>query len=147
MTELEAVRDILCSKSCTCVVKKEDVLKTSRERGIQPVLQWLEEDTDALKNGVVCDKVVGKAAALLFVYGGIRKIHAGVISSPAWSVLKEHGIFCTYDKMVSRIWNRDHTGLCPMESRALDMEDPDEAYRVFRKLVLGKEDDICNTEH
>ena len=140
MTELEAARDLLRGRNCTCVVMKPDQTLTSRERGIRPVLEWLEEDRNAVRGGVVCDKVVGKAAALLFVYGGIRKIHAGVVSSPALAVFEEYGILCTFDWLASRIQNREHTGLCPMESRALELTDPEEAYRVFLKIVLQKED-------
>ena len=42
MTELEAARDLLRGRNCTCVVMKPDQTLTSRERGIRPVLEWLE---------------------------------------------------------------------------------------------------------
>lgn len=139
MTEAERLEAILNREGFTCVVSKNGRILTSYDRGIRPVLQWIENDIDAVRGAVVCDKVVGKAAALLFVYGGIGEILAGVVSVPALEVFKAHGIVCVYRKLVSRIQNRDQTGLCPMEERAIDLTEPEEAYTLFSQIVKKTE--------
>ncbi len=107
-------------------------VRTLNERGIKPLLVLLAEASAPLCGATVADKVVGKAAAFLFVCGKIKALHAGVISAPAMQVLKKYDIPFTYDIVTEKILNRDKTGFCPMETKVWDIETPEEAYKVLR---------------
>ena len=123
-------------KKHTCVVRTADgVLLTSDEHGILPPLRWLREDPGLLRGADVADRVIGKAAALLFACGGVRSIWATRISEAARDFLRATGIAFEYGELVPAILNRDGTGLCPMEQRAMGMEEPEEAFRVFGGMV------------
>lgn len=128
-------KEILHNKQCTCVVLVQETCLTSNKSGIRPVLDWLRADNTALRGGTAADKVVGKAAAMLFVYGGVTAVWAEIISEPAYAFLQQHGVAVTYGKLVAAIHNREGTGLCPMEQHALRMEAAGEAYRFFDALL------------
>jgi len=120
----------------TCVVRTaQGEILTSDERGIRPALQWLREDRDILRGAEVADKVVGKAAALLFAFGGVRYLWAECMSDAAIAFLEQRGISFEYERRTERIMNRDETGLCPMESRAMPVDDPAEAFALFDGII------------
>ena len=96
-------------------------------------MQWLKEGVD-MQGAYVADKVVGKAAAYLYVLLGVRKVYAAVISRPALDVLERYNIGIVYDMLVPAIRNRTDTGFCPMETAVLDIDDANEAYRVLNNL-------------
>ena len=108
---------------------------TSDEHGILPPLRWLRENPDLLRGADVADKVIGRAAALLFAHGGVRSIWAARMSEAARDFLRAAGIVFEYDELVPAILNRDGTDLCPMEQRALGLAEPGEAFRLFDSLI------------
>ncbi len=107
----------------TCHVIKEHEIYTSHHRGVKPLLDWLDEGTD-LRGGIAADKVIGKAAAFLYVLLGVAYVYAGVISKPALDVFEKYGIECEYDTLVDAIENRTKTGFCPMERAVWDVKEP-----------------------
>lgn len=85
----------------------------------------------SLAGAFVADKIVGKAAALLFARGGVIEVYAEVISEPALEVLKKRRILCIYEKIVPYILNKGNTAICPMENAVLHLEDPEAAYETL----------------
>ena len=88
-----------------------------------------------LKGFSAADKVVGKAAAILYVLLKVEAVYAPVMSEGAISVLAENGISAFYDKKVSRIINRTGDGLCPMEQAVSDVTDPEEGLKKIRERL------------
>lgn len=99
--------------------------------GIAPVLSLIKNTPETLKGASVADKVIGKAAAMLMVYGGVSEIYADVVSEHALPVLERSGITLQYDKVVPYIINRAGTGMCPMEKKVLLIDDPEECFKVL----------------
>ena len=130
---LEQAKTLLIEQQLTCVVLCETHTYTSTQRGIAPLMQWLKEGVD-MQGAYVADKVVGKAAAYLYVLLGVREVYAAVISRPALDVLQRYNIGIVYDMLVPAIRNRTDTGFCPMETTVLDIDDANEAYRVLNNL-------------
>ena len=135
-TDLDAARIILCEKSATCVFKKDNDEIVLFERGIKPLINLIDSGK-SFKGYSVADKVVGKAAALLYCKIGISEIYAGVISRIAGKVLEQAGISVVYGELTDRIINRNGTGFCPMESAVVDIDDTDEAETVLRQHVAA----------
>jgi len=120
----------------TCVLRTADgTLLTSDAHGILPPLRWLREDPGLLRGADVADRVIGKAAALLFAHGGVRSIWAARMSEAARDFLQTTGIVFDCGELVPAILNRDGTGLCPMEQRAMGIDEPGEAFKVFDGLI------------
>lgn len=126
--------EILKQGTYTCVACRGDTVLTATERGVRPLTNWLREGAD-LRGFAAADKVVGKAAAFLYVLLGIESLYAGVISRCALQVLEQEKISVRYDTLVPNIINRRGDGICPFEAAVLETEDPKEAKAiVFEKI-------------
>lgn len=131
---LKKAKEILAEGKDTCVLVKDDIVLTSRVRGVQPFLDWMADGTD-LSGFSAADRAVGKAAAFLHVLSGIKEVYAPVISRPAAGVLRRYGIKAIYDLEVDAISNRTKTGTCPMELAVSGIEEPEEALAAVRKRL------------
>ncbi|MBU5677155.1 DUF1893 domain-containing protein [Alkaliphilus sp. MSJ-5] len=119
----------------SCVLVKDgNIIMTSYDKGIKPLLTKLIEDEKFLENAVLADKVIGKAAALLSIFGGIKSVYAHVISDCAKMILEKNGIDVEYNRIVPYIMNKDGTDKCLMEKLIDDIEDPAEAFTVFKNF-------------
>lgn len=132
--EKNTVCSALEKQQATCAVLKNGNLFFSKEHGIKPLLNWLEEP-DFFRDATVADRIIGRAAALLLTYGGIRELYAQVISEHAARALEEHHIPFSYGKKVPYIINRTNTGMCPMEQKVLQISDPADAYQILKATI------------
>ena len=120
----------------SCVVRRANgVILTSDEQGIRPPLLWIREDLGILRGAEVADKVIGKAAALLFAYGGVKSVWAAYMSEAARDFLRAAGIAFDYGELVPVILNREGTGMCPMEQKVIEIDDPARAFALFDGLI------------
>lgn len=115
----------------TCVLCKDNTIYTSTERGVKPLIEWLDGNID-LKGFSAADKVIGKAAAFLYVLLGVKEVYARVISEAAIQIFSENGIAYQYDEFAKNIINRTKTGVCPMEQTVEKISSPDEALTAVR---------------
>ena len=134
MTDLEIARSHLDSGNYTCVVCKDDVLYFATDRGVKPLLNWLDSGLD-LRGFSAADKVVGRATAFLYCLLGVREVYAGVMSRPAAQVLEANGITAQWGKLAEGIINRRGTGPCPFEAAVLDIQDPNEALAAIHRKM------------
>mgnify|MGYP003440610066 FL=1 len=136
---INELKEILLKENHTIVIYKNDAsVFISKDRGIVPLMKLLQEDKSQLIDSIVVDKVIGKAAALLMVFAGVKEVFTPTISSPAVEVFKNHDIKITFDSEVDRIINRKGDGLCPMETLCLDIDNPEEAFlRILRFQEIG----------
>lgn len=122
----------------TCVVKRPGAAaQISREKGIRPLLLWLAEDGKALRGAVIADRIVGRAAAFLAVYGGVQGVYGEVMSEGAMSILEGAGIVYSNKTVTEKIINRKGDGPCPMEQAVAGITDPARAAAILRTKVLG----------
>ncbi len=121
----------------TCVLCKGAIVYTDTKRGIAPMLSFLESGT-VLDGFSAADRVVGKAAAFLFVLAGVKEVYAKVMARRAVDVFEAHGILYSYDILTDHIINRSKTDLCPMEKAVAEVSDPRSAFsavkETFRQL-------------
>lgn len=142
MIALDKVKEILCTEQATCVINFNENVYISHERGVKPLLKLIDEKCD-VNGGAAADKVVGKAAAMLYVLLGVEELYALVISELAIEALEKYGVAVSYEKRVPMIRNRTDTGFCPMEQATKDIDTPNEALLVIRAKLqelqnLGK---------
>lgn len=131
MTDLELA--VSCLQGHTLALCKNGEVLTSDLRGVGPMVDFLLKGFD-LTGYSAADRVVGKAAALLFVKARVQAVFAQTISEPAEAVLHAHGVKLLYENRTARILNRAGTGFCPMESVVADEEDAECAF----SLILQK---------
>lgn len=135
MQLLEIAKKELAEPDITCVIIKGEKIIRSKEHGIRPLLRLLRESPESLQGAFVADKIVGKAAAMLMIYGKISGVYAAVISRPAVSVFTEYAVPFRFDQKEDFIQNRDRSGMCPMESKTMSCSTPEEAYRIFSEII------------
>lgn len=112
----------------------------SKKRGVEPLLYHIEQKTD-LRGFFCADKVVGKAAAYLYVLLGVREIYCLTMSLGAREVLERYGIQYTAESTVPYIINRNNDGPCPMESAVANALDPENALALIQKRLLELKSD------
>lgn len=127
-------RSVLESGDYTCVLCHGDAVLTATERGVKPLLNWLENGQD-LKGWSAADRVVGRATAFLYCLLDVKEVYARVMSHPAAEVLKAGGIIAEAGQLVDGIINRRGTGPCPFEAAVLDIQDPSEALNAIRRKM------------
>ena len=117
--------DILHNEGLTLVIKSADGnLHRFTQRGVKDLVSLVSERPEVLQGAIIADKAVGKAAAACMVVGGVRQVHADVMSEPALAMLRNHGVDAQYSQLVDHIINRTGTDWCPMERLSRDEDDP-----------------------
>ena len=108
-----------------------ETVYTATERGVKPLVDWILKNQE-VSGFSAADKVVGKAAALLYVRMEVAAVYAKVMSRAAAETLQRYDIAATYDVMAEAVRNRAGTGLCPMEQTVMNIEEPNAALDAIR---------------
>ena len=119
----------------SCVIRKGDDTRTYHQRGVADLWQLCQSEEHFLRGAHIADKVIGKGAAALMIYGGACKVYADVISHPALALLQEHGIEVSYREVTDRIVNRRGDGLCPVETLCVDLNTIDEMVEAISNFI------------
>lgn len=134
MTNLENAKKLLKNGGYTCVLYKDGTLYTSTERGVAPMLEFIDSGTN-LRGFSAADKVIGKAAAMLFCHAEVAEVYADVMSKAAADFLSERNIPFSYGELTDKIINRRGDGICPMEQVTADINDTDKAIAAIKRRL------------
>lgn len=132
--DLTKACSLLDTGDYTCVVCRGDACHTATERGVKPLLNWVNSGRN-LKGFSAADRVVGRATAFLYVLLGVKEVYAKVMSRPAAEVLTANAIGVSAGTLVDGIINRKGTGPCPFEAAVIAITDPQEALEAIRKKM------------
>lgn len=140
-TNLLKARELLESGNYTCVVCRDVLVYATKERGVAPLLHWLDSGIN-MAGFSAADRVVGRGAAFLYCLLGVKEVHARVMSHPATQVLDACGIGFSADTFTEGIINRAGTGPCPFEAAVMDIQDAETALNAIRakrrQMLKGK---------
>lgn len=106
------------------LVVYSDTVYTFNNRGVSDLYAILQNTPDILKGAAVADKVVGKGAAAMMLLGGVRQLHADIISEPALKLFDTSSVIVTFDRKVPYIINRKGDGMCPVETLCMSADTP-----------------------
>ena len=132
--DLKRATELLTSGEYTCVFVNRDQTITSTERGVAPLLKLVESGKN-LKGFCAADKVVGRAAAFLYVLLTPEKLFAQSLSESAKAVLEQNGIPVCYNTLTQGIINRKGDGPCPMEQATKHATTPTQALFAIRSTL------------
>lgn len=137
----EQMEQILHHGQSIALIKNHNVIFTDRSRGVMPLLKLLDQQPELLRDALVVDKIIGKAAAMLLTLGGVKEIHTYMLSRNGRAFLERHHIPVTAQCDIDMIQNRQKDGICPFEKSVLDTEDLEEAHArlkaTARRLMAG----------
>lgn len=128
-TEVQ-MRNFLAVQSL--VVEKGSDIHFYEGKGIKPVIRYLEHNN--FRKAYVGDRCIGKASALLLVYGNAKRVYTPLISKSAIKVFEDHKVKYSADVVVDNIKNADGTDLCPMEKKVQDIDSPKKAYKLLKNI-------------
>ena len=133
MTESDLTRaiEILLTNGYTCVACRGADVFSSREKGVKPLLGWLDSGIN-LTGFSAADTVVGHAAAFLYITLGVSALYCGVLSRGALELLERRGITVRYGTLTKEIINRAGTGPCPFEEAVREDTTPEAAVESIR---------------
>lgn len=132
MTDLQTAKNNLTGHTI-CLCKNGERLYSDK-RGIAPMMNFISDGVN-LAGYSVADLVVGKAAALLFVKCGIKKVFAKTLSAYGKKILEMYGVDYEYETLTEKIINRSGTDICPMEKTVLNCNDAEEAYLLLKNKI------------
>lgn len=125
MKDIDIAKKILIEENLKLVVvKNNEVIFKSIEKGIKPMYILATEMKEKAKGASLADRVIGKGAALLCGYIDISEVYTDLISEGGINTLNKYDIPFTMTKSCPYIKNRDKTGYCPIENLSMDLEDP-----------------------
>lgn len=134
--DLTKACQMLAERDLTCAMVLGELVYISKERGVKPLLECYYEKKMPFGFSAA-DKVVGKAAAFMYVLLGAKELYADVLSRPALAVLQQYDIIVTYGQLTDAIRNRMNTGFCPMETAVLQIDNPEEALQGIEKTRIA----------
>lgn len=118
----------------SCVLCIDGNIYASEAHGVKPLLSWAADPND-YTGCCAADRVVGRAAALLYAKIGASAVYAELMSEKALPVFERFKISVTAARTVPYIINRAGDDMCPMEKTVLQIDDPDEAERALLKKL------------
>ena len=129
------MRSLIDSGKAAVVAKGGVIVLELEGRGVSPILERLDADPCAFEGAVVMDRIVGRAAAAIYIMGKVREVVAPVMSEGALKLLSDHGVKASADRIVPYIVNRRKTGMCPMDEATFSLENPEEIVLRLRQIV------------
>lgn len=118
------------------VAKHGVIIARAKGEGISPAIDML--DAAKLSGAIVFDRIVGRAAAAIFVSGGAKSVYAKVMSKSAKEFLEANKVAASHLELVEKIQNRVRNGVCPMEKTVENLDKVDEMVESLRKKLIKK---------
>ena len=121
-------------KTCFILDINNEIIFSSTERGVKPILDFYKEFGISKNPITIVDKIMGKGAIVLAILVGSTEIITPTISVDALHLANEYNLKCSYDNVVPYIINRDKNGRCPIESSVLQINSIEDGYQ---KIILA----------
>ncbi len=122
------------SKDSLWILWENKIIHKSKDKGIKPIVRLLKQKSEPLKYKIIFDKVMGRAAALLLVYGRVGEVHALVGSREAEKVFKKYKVYYQFKKRVNYIKGEKGRKVCPFEKLARG-KNPESFYKLAKNKI------------
>jgi hypothetical protein len=139
-TDLEIAKKRLTeNRVSVSIVKEGKILFESRSHGLKDVFEAVNKLGTSLRNASIADQIVGKAAALLFVYSCANSVFAVTISEKGLKLLEQNHVSAEFRNIVPDVLNKGRTDICPFEKMVLNCRDAKEAFDVLGNVFKRTE--------
>lgn len=136
MSDLDRAAAILrADPALTCVFVRGEESFSRTERGIVPLAKLCREGT--LPGWSAADRIVGRAAALLYRKLNVRAVYAETLSDAGEEILSLYGIAHACARRTKEIVNRRGDGPCPMEEAVRGVSDPETGARLLEEKLAA----------
>ncbi len=125
--------DILHREICSLVLKDaQGNIRTFFKKGVRDLEDLLDQEPETLRGAIIADKVIGKAAAGMMAYGGVKEVYADILSSKAIPMLEENGIKWSCNQQVDHIIIPEGDDRCPLEEIVDEADSAEETVGMLR---------------
>ncbi|MGL6199194.1 MAG: DUF1893 domain-containing protein [Lachnospiraceae bacterium] len=114
------------------IIGENKVNYYSEKRGMAPLLELLEQAPEKLEGAIIGDRIMGRAAAMLCIFGKVKAIFAMSISDEAIDMFEKHHILATWQETVPYIVERDLKSRYKLDLHIKDEEDPQTAVEMIK---------------
>jgi len=112
------------NKYSLALIKGNKIVFSSKSSGLRPLAECVKKYKSKIKDCILHDKIIGLAAARLVVYSEmINGVFTSIASKPAIELLKNGNIKLSAQNIVDNILTKDKKNICPMELKAMKIED------------------------
>ncbi len=137
--DINLARDSLLNSNSSIVIVKNGVLLTKKSgNGIRPLLDTIQELKKEMNGSIIGDKILGKASALLCIYGKVKGVYSPQSTESAISLLSREDIIYETDKIIPYVKNKYGDDICPFEKMIENIEQPIEAYKILKGRITKK---------
>lgn len=136
---MDKLRELFKGEKCRgalCSEKGEYFL--FQNHGVTDLMHLLDNAPNILYNAKIVDSVVGRGAAFLMIKGGIKELHAEILSESAYNLFQKTNIQVTYSQLVPFILNRKGNDYCPIERITEKAHNEEEAYLLIKQFIENK---------
>ena len=137
MNDINHAKYILEDRNASVVFCRGEQMIILDGKGIKPLLELMKKQI-ALSEYSVADKIVGKAAALLFIKMKVSSVYGSVMSEKARDIFLHYNIPFFYKTLTKEIINRRGDDICPIEKAVENVNDPEKAYVILTDTVYQK---------
>jgi hypothetical protein len=117
------------------IIKQNEIVCQKSDSGIGGALSVLEGG-GLFSDSFVVDKIVGKAAAVVFVLGGVAGVYGLMMSGAAKAFLEHNNVACDCERLISLIQNKAGAP-CPIEQSVLEIDDPTAALNAIKATLAA----------
>lgn len=146
--------DSLPDNTSLQIFNDDQLIFSSNGKWLHPLFEFeefLKSYTGPINNLSSHDTAIGKAAAVLSVRAGIKKINAELLSENAKKYIDELNQTLPEEQKIQLMWkNLVPKLMCATENQLENLDDPDEMYFLLRqraKLVQGVDISVENLKH
>lgn len=136
MADLEKLKQLIEENGYSYVLSDGERLVSGYGKGVKPLVDLIDGGL-SYKGYAAADRIVGKAAALLYCVLEVSQLYAEVTTRDAVAVCTEHGIKISYGVLTDKIINRKGDGVCPMEQTVAEIDDPFLAYTAIKNKIAS----------
>lgn len=130
------IQEVLGDNSLV-LVHNNKFIYSSKYAGLRPLFNCIIDNKQKFESQecTLYDKVIGLAAARLIVYSNIiGSIKTPLVSKRALELLEQENISIEYISLIDTILNKDKSGMCPMEERAIRITDNNEFFNEMNRI-------------
>ncbi len=120
------------------IISNNNIIYKNDGFGIKPLYCAYLKVKEQMKGASCADRVIGKAAAWIYIEAGIKELYCDVITTIAKNMLLESGIKVIFVEEIDFVENREKTGMCPVESLAKDETNFDNLLKNIEKFLIEK---------
>ena len=116
------LKTMIDNAQCAVVIRGTDGrTATASGHTIAPLVSLTEKHADLFPGAQVADRIIGKGAASLMAYMGVKEAYGYIMSESGLAMLQRYGISASWGELVDVIYNNAGTDMCPLEKTVLNI--------------------------